>query len=127
MYISICLLGMTPFIIRIYALSCRIGPYIFQRRIQSHSPNNVTCKKLIFRETKQLRKLQLSDPALLLNTATEVPREAATTGNLLVENLQVEYPVNFRTPHLIWEKIRAHLFLHHWQMFTKGRLHIFHQ
>lgn len=101
--------------------SCRIGPCLFQCRIKPHSPNNVTCKKLVFREMKQLRKLHLSDPALLLNAATAVPREAATTGSLLVENLQVKYPVNSRTPRLIWEKIRAHLFLLYLQMFTKGR------
>ena len=70
---------------------------------------------------KQLRKLQPSDPALLLNTATDVPREAATTENLLVGNLPVAHPVNTLTPHFISEQVRAHLFLHYWQMFTKGR------
>lgn len=71
---------------------------------------------------KQFRNLQPSDPAALLNAAAEVPREAATTENLLVENPPVEYPLNTLTPHLISEQTRAHLFLHYWQMFTGGRL-----
>lgn len=34
------------------------------------------------------------DPALLLLTAAQIPREAAQTQNLLVQNPPVEHPVN---------------------------------
>lgn len=52
--------------------SCRIGPCFFQYRTKTHSPCHVTLKKVVFRQMKQLRKPQPSDPELLLNTAAEV-------------------------------------------------------